>query len=165
MVMRQGSRPRSVPSLAMLALACLALAAGGFIAANAAEPTLSPAQLHKIDGWIADKGRVVAVSPIITDILGLTKSDQSISCRAFAALDAGVDHDIRQIYELPGGNGYLEDHFHQDRVTVYWANKDFVLIAAVSGVRGELPAPTSFTQAQIEFRDEIAWWANYADTH
>ena len=47
--------------------------------------TLSGAQLQKIDGWIADKGREIAITPIITDILGLTKGDQTMSCRAFAA--------------------------------------------------------------------------------
>ena len=40
-----------------------------------------------------------------------------------------------------------------------------VLIAALSGVRGEKPAPASFRQAQFGFRNELAWWAKFADTH
>ena len=164
--MRYSLRLFSPLSFAIFVLVCLASVPRGLVRAGfAAEPTLAAAQLHKIDGWIAEKGRDVAISPIITDILGLTKNDQSMSCRAFAAVDAGTDHDVHQIYLLPDGKGYLEGHFHQDRVAVYWTDKDFLLIAALSGVRGEMPAATSFAQAQFEFRDEIAWWMKFADTH
>jgi len=38
-------------------------------------------------------------------------------------------------------------------------------IAALEGVRGQKPAPTSFADAQYGFGYEVAWWANYADTH
>lgn len=133
-------------------------------AAGAAEPMLSAAQFAKIKGWIADKGRNVAVSAIITDILGLTKDNRTISCRAFAAVDAATN-DVYQIYLLPDGKGYLEDHFHQDEVDIYWTDKDLVLIAALSGVRGELPALTSFQEAQFGLGNELQWWAKYADTH
>src|ERR1700758_2493829 len=37
---------------------------------------LSATQLQKINGWIADKGKDIAVTPIITDILGLTNGNQ-----------------------------------------------------------------------------------------
>jgi hypothetical protein len=124
---------------------------------------LSGAQLQKIDGWIAGQGREIAVTPIITDILGLTKNDQTISCRAFAA--GGDGGEVHQVYLLPDGKGYLDAHFYNDKLDVYWADKDFGLIAALEGVRGEKPAPTTFADAQFGFAFEVAWWAKYADTH
>jgi hypothetical protein len=125
--------------------------------------SLSAAQLQKINGWIAEQGRDIAVTPIITDILGLTKGDQTISCRAFAA--AGDGDEVHQIYVLPEGKGYLDAHFYKDKLDVYWADKDFTLIAALAGVRGEKPAPTTFADAQYGFSYEVTWWAKYADTH
>ena len=125
--------------------------------------TLSAEQLKKIDGWIADKGREIAITPIITDILGLTKGDQTMSCRAFAA--AGDGDEVHQIYVLPDGKGYLEAHFYKNKLDVYWADKDFGLKAALEGVRGQMPAPTSFADAQYGFSFEVAWWAKYTDAH
>jgi hypothetical protein len=125
--------------------------------------TLSAAQLKKIDGWIADKGRDIAITPIITDILGLTKGDQTMSCRAFAA--EGDGDEVHQIYALPDGKGYLEAHFYKNKLDVYWADKDFGLKAALEGVRGQMPAPTSFADAQYGFSFEVAWWTKYTDAH
>jgi hypothetical protein len=125
--------------------------------------TLSPAQLKKIDGWIADQGREIAVTPIITEILGLTKDDQTISSRAFAA--EGEGDEVHQIYLLPEGKGYLEAHFYKNKLDVYWADKDFALKAAVEGVHGQLPAAISFADAQYGFSFEAAWWAKYTDAH
>lgn len=128
-----------------------------------ATQSLSPGQLQKINGWIADKGKDIAVTPIITDILGLTKSDQTLTCRAFAAEgDAG---EIHQIYVLPDGKGYLEAHFYKDRIDVYWTDRNFALLAAVEGVRDQRPAAASFADAQYGFGFESAWWAKYADAH
>ena len=128
-----------------------------------ATQTLSPAQLQKIDGLIADKGRDIAVTPIITDILGLTDGSQTLTCRAFAA--EGDSDEIHQIYVLPAGKGYLEAHFYKDKLDVYWTDKDFALLAAVEGIRGQKPAPASFADAQYGFGFESAWWAKYADGH
>ena len=125
--------------------------------------TLSAEQLKKIDGWIADKGREIAITPIITDILGLTTGNQAMSCRAFAA--TGDGDEVHQIYALPDGKGYLEAHFYQNKLDVYWADKDFGLKAALEGVRGQMPAPTSFADAQYGFSFEVAWWAKYTDAH
>lgn len=125
--------------------------------------TLSAAQLKKIDGWIADQGREIAVTPIITEILGLTKDGGSISCRAFAA--AGDGDEVHQIYLLPEGKGYLEAHFYQNKLDVYWADKNFGLKAALEGVHGQLPAATSFADAQYGFSFEVAWWVKYTDAH
>jgi hypothetical protein len=131
----------------------------------AAEQSLSDAQIKKIDGWIAGKGNNVIISAVITEILGLTEGDQTISSRAFAAVDPETGNEIHQIYLLPGLKGYLVDHFHQDKVEVYWTDKDFVLKAALAGVRGEKPGPTSFQEAQLVFRNEVAWWAKFADAN
>ncbi len=154
----------------LAALIAFSLAASrGFaqtpLAAAPPAPTvmLSAAQLQKIDGWIADKGREIAITPIITDILGLTKGDQTMSCRAFAT--EGDGDEVHQIYVLPDGKGYLEAHFYKDKLDVYWVDKGFALKAALEGVRGQMPAPTSFADAQYGFSFEAAWWAKYADTH
>ncbi|MGB6341428.1 MAG: hypothetical protein WBG15_01690 [Xanthobacteraceae bacterium] len=125
--------------------------------------TLNAAQLKKIDGWIAEQGREITVTPIITEILGLTKDGQVVSCRAFAA--AGEGDEVHQIYLLPENKGYLEAHFYKNKLDVYWADKDFALKAAVEGVHGQLPAAISFADAQYGFSFEVAWWAKYADAH
>jgi hypothetical protein len=128
-----------------------------------ATQSLSAAQRQKINGFIADQGRDIAVTPIITDILGLTSGNQTLTCRAFAAEgDAG---EIHQVYVLPDGKGYLEAHFYKDKLDVYWTDKDFTLIAAVEGIRGQKPAAASFADAQYGFGFEGAWWAKYADAH
>lgn len=128
-----------------------------------ATQALSAVQQQKINGWIADKGKDIAVTPIITDILGLTNGNQALICRAFAA--AGEGDEIHQIYVLPDGKGYLEAHFYKDKLDVYWTDKDFALLAAVEGVRGQKPAAASFADAQYGFGFEEAWWAKYADAH
>jgi hypothetical protein len=125
--------------------------------------TLSAEQLKKIDGWIADKGREIAITPIITDILGLTKGDQTMSCRAFAA--EGDGDEVHQIYVLPEDKGYLEAHFYNDKLDVYWTDKDFALKAALEGVRGQMPVPTTYADAQYGFSFEVAWWVKYTDAH
>ena len=66
---------------------------------------------------------------------------------------------------LPDGKGYLEAHFYQNKLDVYWADKDFGLKAALEGVREQMPAPTSFADAQYGFSFEVAWWTKYTDAH
>jgi hypothetical protein len=144
---------------AVLALGIAALAP----AALAAQRPISEAQLKKINGWIADQGKDIAVSALITEILGLTKNDQTISARGYAALDPANGNEIHQIFILPESKGYLADHFHQDKVEVYWADKDLVLLTALSGVRGAKPEVMFFQDAQAGFNSELTWWAKYAD--
>ncbi len=129
----------------------------------AATQVLSAAQIQKINGWITDKGRDIAVTPIITDILGLTNGNQTLTCRAFAT--EGDGGEVHQIYVLPDGKGYLEAHFYKDRLDVYWTDKNFALLAAVEGVRGQKPTAASFADAQYGFDFESAWWAKYADAN
>jgi hypothetical protein len=149
---------------AVLALSAIALTPGALAPASAAaERPLSEAQLKKINGWIADQGKDIAVSALITEILGLTKDDQTMSARGYAALDPASGNEIHQIFILPEGKGYLADHFHQDKVEVYWADKDLVLLTALSGIRGAKPEIMFFQDAQAGFNSELAWWAKYAD--
>ena len=129
-------------------LGCCRAGAGRVGARVRRERPLSEAQLKKINGWIADQGKDIAVSAIITEILGLTKNDQTISARGYAALDPANGNEIHQIFILPEGKGYLADHFHQDKVEVYWADKDLVLLTALSGVRGAKPEVMFFQDAQ-----------------
>jgi hypothetical protein len=149
---------------AVLVLSAIALTPGALAPASAAaERPLSEAQLKKINGWIADQGKDIAVSALITEILGLTKDDQTISARGYAALDPANGNEIHQIFILPEGKGYLADHFHQDKVEVYWADKDLVLLTALSGIRGAKPAVMFFQEAQVGFNQELIWWAKFAD--
>jgi hypothetical protein len=153
-----------IAAVAVLILSAAALAPGAPVrTSNAAERALSDAQLKKINGWIADQGKDIAISAVITEILGLTKNDQTISARGYAALDAANGNEIHQIFILPEGKGYLADHFHQDKVEVYWADKDLVLLMALSGVRGTRPAVIFFQDAQAGFNNELTWWAKFAD--
>jgi hypothetical protein len=151
-------------AIAVLVLSAMALTRGALVpASGAAERPLSDAQLKKINGWIADQGRDIAVSAVITEILGLTKNEETMSARGYAALDAENGNEIHQIFVLPEGKGYLADHFHQDKVEVYWADKDLVLLTALSGVRGAKPEIMFFQDAQAGFNNELSWWAKYAD--
>ena len=153
-----------IATIAVLALGAIALSPGALVPASvAAERPLSDAQLKKINGWIADQGKDIAVSAIITEILGLTKNDQTMSARGYAALDTANGNEIHQIFILPESKGYLADHFHQDKVEVYWADKDLVLRTALSGVRGAKPEIMFFQDAQAGFNNELTWWAKYAD--
>jgi hypothetical protein len=150
--------------IAILILSAAALVPGALVrSSSAAERALSDAQLKKIDGWIADQGKDIAVSAVITEILGLTKNDQTISARGYAAFDTANGNEIHQIFILPEGKGYLTDHFHQDKVEVYWADKDLALVTALSGVRGARPAVMFFQDAQAAFNNELTWWATFAD--
>jgi hypothetical protein len=153
-----------IVGIAALILSAAALAPGAVVrTSTAAERALSDAQLKKIDGWIADQGKDIAVSAVITEILGLTKNDQTISARGYAAFDTASGNEIHQIFILPEGKGYLADHFHQDKVEVYWADKDLVLLTALSGVRGARPEIMFFQDAQAGFNNELIWWAKFAD--
>jgi hypothetical protein len=153
-----------IVAIAILALSAIALTRGALVPASAAaERPLSEAQLKKINGWIADQGRDIAVSAVITEILGLTKNEETMSARGYAALDTESGNEIHQIFILPEGKGYLADHFHQDKVEVYWADKDLVLLTALSGVRGAKPEIMFFQEAQASFNNELTWWAKYAD--
>jgi hypothetical protein len=130
--------------------------------APATQP-LTAAELKRIDDLIAQQGKDIAVTPIITEILGLTKGDQAITCRAFAAIGEGDE--VHQIYILPDGKGYLAAHFYKDKLDVYSVDKTFALVAALEGVRGQYPAPTTFADAQYGYHFEQAWWAKYVDSH
>jgi hypothetical protein len=153
-----------IAAIAVLILSTAALAPGLVMrTSTAAERALSDCQLKKINGWIADQGKDIAVSAVITEILGLTKNDQTISARGYAALDGANGNEIHQIFILPEGKGYLADHFHQDKVEVYWADKDLVLLTALSGVRGARPEVMFFQDAQAAFNNELTWWAKFAD--
>jgi hypothetical protein len=151
-------------AVALLALSAAALLPGAVVCGSAgAERPLSEAQLKKINGWIAGQGRDIAISALITDILGLTKNDETISSRGYAAVDTENGNEIHQIFLLPQERGYLADHFHQDKVDVYWADKDLGLITALAGIRGGKPAIMSFAEAQAGFNNELTWWAKFAD--
>jgi hypothetical protein len=153
-----------IAAIAVLILSAATLAPGVPVRTSAAaERALSDAKLKKIDGWIADQGKDIAVSALITEILGLTKNDETISARGYAALDAANGNEIHQIFILPQAKGYLADHFHQDKVEVYWADKDLVLLTALSGVRGARPEVMFFQDAQAAFNNELTWWAKFAD--
>ena len=153
-----------IAAIAVLVLSAVAPVPRALVPASvAAARPLSAAQLKKIDGWIADQGRDIAVSAVITEILGLTKNEETISARGYAALDPANGNEIHQIFILPEGKGYLADRFHQDKVEVYWADKDLVLLTALSGIRDARPEIMFFQEAQAGFTSELTWWAKYAD--
>jgi hypothetical protein len=133
--------------------------------AVAQERALSDAQLDKIKGWIGQYGRDAELNKIATEILGLTKDAETISARSLVVRDANNTDDIHQISTIPNGKGFVEEHFHDDKADVYWADGNLALISALNGVRGGRPAEMSFPQAQASFRDELAWWAKFADAH
>ena len=147
-------------------LLCLLLAGSSIVhdAAAAGRP-LSDVQLEKIIGWIAEHGSADSVNKIVTDILGLTQRDETISSRALAVRGSEGETDIHQIDVLPDGKGYLEAHFHGDKAEIYWADLNFTLQSAVDGVRGARPDLMSFPEAEGGLRRELVWWARFADAH
>jgi hypothetical protein len=143
---------------------CLAVASYGVTRVTfAAERPLSADELDKIAGWIAEHGETIAANKMATDILGLTNNDQTISSRAIAVKEPESDIEIHQIGILDGGRGYLAEHFHQDQADVYWADKNLVLLSALTGTRAGKPAAMSFAQAEAGFSKELAWWVQFAD--
>jgi hypothetical protein len=125
--------------------------------------SVTEAELKRINDLIAQQGRDIAITPIITEILGITRDNQTLTCHAFAAVGDG--NEVHQIYLLPDGKGYLAAHFYKDKLDVYSVDKNFALVAALEGIRGQAPAPTTFADAQYGYHFEQTWWAKYADTH
>jgi hypothetical protein len=153
-------------AIATLLVASPAAVPNDFVrAAVAAERALSDAQLKKINGWITEKGRTIEVSEIITDILGLTQNNETMTSRAFATRDSENADEIHVIFILPVGKGYLEERFHQDKIEIYWADKNLVLISALTGIRGGQPAIMSFQEAKAGYDHDLKWWAKYAETN
>jgi len=163
--MRQGRLALSIGLAALIG--CLVAAVPGYFlsVATAAERSLSDGQRDKIKGWIAQYGTDDSVNKMVTDILGLTRDNETISSRALAAKGSGSDNEIHQIDILPDGKGYLAVHLHEDHVEIYWADRNFALIFAVDGVRGGRPDAMSFLEAQVGLANELEWWARFADTH
>jgi hypothetical protein len=135
MGVRQGRTILSIGSAALIGFLLVA-APGRFASVAAAERSLSDGQRDKIKGWIAQYGTDDSVNKMVTDILGLTRDNETISSRALAVRGSGSDNEIHQIDILPDGKGYLAVHLHQDHAEIYWADKNFALIFAVDGVRG-----------------------------
>jgi hypothetical protein len=161
-----GQRPNRPVSFFILALLVFLLAGGCIVDdAVAAEHPLSDVQLAKIKGWIAEHGSADSVNKIVTDILGLTHGDETISSRALAVRGSEGETDIHQIDVLPGGKGYLEAHFHDDKAEIYWADLNFALQFAVDGVRGARPDLMSLPEAESGLHRELVWWAKFIDTH
>jgi hypothetical protein len=160
--MRRPSRRLFCMALAGI-LAEEILAAGAVTRAGAAGARpFSDDELKKIKRWIV-AGRDVPLNKIVTDILGLTKEDETISARAFAVKDPENPAAIHEIGLLPAGKGYIETHIHQDRIAVYWADNDFALISAAAGARGQEAEQASFREAQIGLNEEWTFWAKFAD--
>jgi hypothetical protein len=164
MGVRQGRTILSIGSAALIGFLLVA-APGRFASVAAAERSLSDGQRDKIKGWIAQYGTDDSVNKMVTDILGLTRDNETISSRALAVRGSGSDNEIHQIDILPDGKGYLAVHLHQDHAEVYWADRNFALIFAVDGVRGGRPDAMSFPEAQAGLASELEWWASFADTH
>ena len=137
----------------VIVLACAGVLdafAGATVAA--AERPLSDAQLRKIEAWVAARGADAGLSKMVTDILGLTKDNETMSARGFAEKDA-ESNDVHQINILPGSKGYLVFHLHQNKIEVYWADQELVLISAETGAReGKPAADVSFQEAQAGYR-------------
>jgi hypothetical protein len=153
------------PSRAIgILLLAVALAGPRFVNDSvAATGQLSAVQLGKINGWIGEHGGPDSISKIVTDILGLTQGNQTITSRALAV--HGSDGAIHQIDVLPNRKGYLLAYFHDSSAEIFWANPGFALQSAVEGARDARPAAMSVPEAEAGLNQELAWWATFADTH
>jgi len=136
----------------------------------AAAPKLSEAQLKKILDTIPAKGTAVTADKRVTDTLGLTKNSNSIAARALTVKERFGDL-IHQMQPLPGGKGYLFGNIGPTITEVFWADKNLVLVAAMTSVRGGPAAgmtggmifyPTTVQDAQPNFSKELAYWATVA---
>jgi hypothetical protein len=157
---------RSVFCAVAVVLAVTVIASGPLThTAAAAERALSDEQKRKIDGWIAQDGRETPMNKMVTDILGLTKNDETISPRAYVVKGTEDASEIHQIEILPRNQGYLVGHAHQDKLEIYWTDNDLVLISTAAGTRGGHGEQMSFADAQRELGKELGFWAKFADTH
>jgi hypothetical protein len=160
------ARSNRVVSIAIAAFLGFLLAAGCIVGrAAATERPLSEAQLAKIKGWLVEHGGPDSISKIVTDILGLTQGNETITSRALAVHGSDSPADIHQIDVLPNDKGYLEAHFHDGRAEIFWADLNFNLQFAVEGARDARPSAMSFPDAQAGLKDELAWWASFAEAH
>ena len=100
MGVRQGRTILSIGSAALVGFLLVA-APGRFASVAAAERSLSDVQRDKIKGWIAQYGTDDSVNKMVTDILGLTRDNETISSRALAVKGSGSDNEIHQIDILP----------------------------------------------------------------
>ena len=158
--------PGRVICFGVCCLLIAALLASGFVGESAAaDRPLSDIQLGKIKGWIVEHGGPDSISKIVTDILGLTQGNETITSHALAVHGSDSAADIHQFDILPDRKGYLEAHFHDGRAEIFWADMNFNLQFAVEGARDARPAAMSFPEAQAGLSDELAWWATFADTH
>jgi hypothetical protein len=160
------TRSNRAVSIVIAAFLGFLLIAGGMVGrAAATERALSEAQLAKIKGWLVEHGGPDSISKIVTDILGLTQGNETITSRALAVHDSDSPADIHQIDILPNNKGYLEAHFHDGRAEIFWADLNFNLQFAVEGARDARPDLMSFPEAEGGLRREIVWWARFADAH
>ena len=66
---------------------------------------------------------------------------------------------------LPEGKGYLEAHFYKDKADVYWVGHGLRLESRARRRPWQMPAPTTYADAQYGFSFEVAWWTKYTDAH
>ena len=135
-------------------------------------PKLSAAQLKKLDDYAATNGKVVTADKRVTDTLGLTKDKQEMYSPALTVKER-TGEILHQMQPLPGGKGYLFGNIGPTTVQVYWADKNLVLIAAMTSVSGgptagmtggKINYPTPVKDAEPDFRQELAYWAMVADS-
>jgi len=137
----------------------------------ASAPKLSEAQLEKLIDTMPIEGKIVTAEKRVTDTLGLTKNNETLTSRALTVKErAGVL--FHQIQLLPGGKGYLFGNIGPTTVQVFWADKNLVLVAAMTSVKGGPTAgmtggmmvyPTPVKEAAPDFSNELAYWATVAD--
>ena len=135
-------------------------------------PKLSAAQLKKLDDYAVTNGKVVTADKRVTDTLGLTKDKQEMYSPALTVKER-TGEILHQMQPLPEGKGYLFGNIGPTTVQVYWADKNLVLIAAMTSVSGgptagmtggKINYPTPVKDAEPDFRQELAYWAMVADS-
>jgi hypothetical protein len=135
-------------------------------------PKLSVDQLKKLIEYAATHGKVVVADKGVTDTLGLTHGKQEIYSPSLTVRERTGDL-LHQMQPLPEGKGILFGNIGPTTVEVFLADKNLVLISAMTSVAGgptagmtggRLNYPTPVNEAQPAYADELAYWAMVADS-
>jgi hypothetical protein len=157
---------RRLLSLSTSAILFYTLLAVAPTAAASADPqqAFTAAEAKKINEIAEEKGDNGVINKKVSDGLGMTKNDETVTSHAFAVKDSKGN--VHQIQPLPNDRGYMLGEVVGSKfIYVYWANKDFGLISAVSFIRGQSPKPMANADAQAGIGYELTYWASWIDKH
>ena len=138
------------------------LAGAADASAQNAAVSLSAAQLEKIRTVMAQEGEVTVTAKFVSDHLGVTRDLETVIVPAMAVRDDQAV--IHQFQLLPDDRGVLLSEIRGDTIDYYWIDGSYALISAMR-TRAHQISPLPRSEATLQARQELGYWAQFADTH